>query len=144
MQLSSHQQNSTQSPSATTLAAFSGHESCLSQDEYLTPVLENDPLLREQINYFLPVTLKSLRRTEFEYSEGSDFEEDSDIEHRNLDPNEHIRILKKELERAKKDLTKYHHFISERLDLAEDAAYVPAKVDDAYYFRAYDEYGGSS
>ncbi|KAF7964712.1 hypothetical protein HWV62_3685 [Athelia sp. TMB] len=119
-------------PSSTTI--FTGEEPFFTEDEYLKPVVEDDPLLQFQPD-----------------DEWSDSDEEagkagppaSDLRAANI----RIRALEKKLADAKRDLVDYRGFIGERLNLASlseaikesDSILRPARDDDSHYFESYGE-----
>ncbi|KAF8657322.1 hypothetical protein AX16_002244 [Volvariella volvacea WC 439] len=113
-------------PNVGQLNALTGKESFFTSDEFLIPVLEDDPLLQ----------LSS--------GDWSDSDDDKPI----ADPQKRIESLEKKLAQAKQDLADYRAFVSKNLNLAgladalqeEDTkTTVQPRDDDTHYFESYSE-----
>ncbi|EIN12179.1 S-adenosyl-L-methionine-dependent methyltransferase [Punctularia strigosozonata HHB-11173 SS5] len=95
-----------------------GSESFLASDDYIKPVLEDDPLLRKWSD-----------------------------QHRSYAPSRKIRALERKLVQAKQDLADYRAFVGERLEVGRiiEAVSEPSDVgpaprdDDSHYFESYGE-----
>ncbi|KAI0088626.1 S-adenosyl-L-methionine-dependent methyltransferase [Irpex rosettiformis] len=129
-------------PTVLAVAALSGGESLFTSDEYLIPVVEDDPLLQLQ---------------------SDDWSDDDEDEASNgtkaietpADLNQAIHLirqLEEKLRRSRQDFTDYRGFVQERLDLAGLAeslrdsvavsstnAALPLRDDDSHYFQSYAE-----
>ncbi|KAF8158442.1 arginine N-methyltransferase 3 [Crassisporium funariophilum] len=111
-------------PSAVT--ALQGKESWFSSDDYLVPVLENDP--------FIPPS------GDWSDSEGEDLAP--------TDPDRKIKVLEKKLALAKQSLADYRSLITEKLDITKliddinaptPQGSAPGRDDDTHYFQSYGE-----
>ncbi|PFH54009.1 hypothetical protein AMATHDRAFT_73046 [Amanita thiersii Skay4041] len=103
---------------------FIGTEPFFSSDEYLIPILEDDPLLQFQPQW-------------------------SDSEDENVDPQKRIRSLQRQLATAKQDLVEYRNLVTREVDITrllealdtekQEGATKVARDDDDYYFQSYQE-----
>ncbi|KAI0917627.1 hypothetical protein AcW1_007211 [Taiwanofungus camphoratus] len=127
-------------PSLLEVATLKGNEPFFSSDEYLMPVIEDDPLLQIQS------------------TDWSDSDEDESLS-ANEPPADlagatrRIRALEQKLQKAKQDLADYRSFVGDRLNLAglAEALKDPASSssthlaaplahdDDSHYFQSYCE-----
>lgn len=152
-----------QKPTAPTVAALTGNEEFFVSDDYLIPVVEDDPLLRKTSS--LPHHISKLTldcNSELQSDDWSDEEEDEPSNGTNAteapkDLNQalhRIRQLEEKLRKARQDITDYRGFVKERLDLAGLAeslresvavsstnAAIPLRDDDSHYFQSYAENG---
>ncbi|KZT35410.1 S-adenosyl-L-methionine-dependent methyltransferase, partial [Sistotremastrum suecicum HHB10207 ss-3] len=105
------------------LEKLSGKEPFFSDDQYLKPALEDDPLLQYSFD---------------DWSEGEDEEDDS--------PERTISLLKARLAKANQDLATFRQLVTNQLDItalgeAGDAGSsteaVAPRDDDSHYFRSY-------
>ncbi|EIM86222.1 S-adenosyl-L-methionine-dependent methyltransferase [Stereum hirsutum FP-91666 SS1] len=117
-------------PPAANALALTGKESFFSSDEFLRPVLEDDPLL--------------LNDTSDDWSD--DDEPDAGPSSSQIDPSRRIALLERKLQQAKQDLADYKALVSQRLDLSrlQDAMREPSgsskvveRDDDSHYFQSY-------
>lgn len=115
-----------ENPKPQDVLALTGSEDFFSKDEYLIPVLENDPLLQV----------------------GSDDWSDSDPESPAKDKDDVIRTLKRKLDQAKQDLAEFHAFVEKQLQVSEltrsldetkegTTTEQPKRDDDSHYFESY-------
>lgn len=115
-----------ENPKPQDVLALTGSEDFFSKDEYLIPVLENDPLLQV----------------------GSDDWSDSDSESPAKDKDDVIRTLKRKLDQAKQDLADFHAFVENQLQVSEltrsldetkeeTTTEQPKRDDDSHYFESY-------
>ncbi|KAL1744070.1 S-adenosyl-L-methionine-dependent methyltransferase [Schizophyllum fasciatum] len=98
--------------------ALTGKEPLFSDDQYLKPALEDDPLL--------------LQETADEWSDAEDSE----------DPSRKIRALEAKLAQAQRELMEYRSIVNRQLDLDSVRTEEPAKPprdDDTHYFDSYAE-----
>ncbi|KAL0577118.1 hypothetical protein V5O48_004871 [Marasmius crinis-equi] len=108
-----------QKPTPESVSQLGGSE--FSSDEYLRPVLEDDPLLQLQ----------------------SDDWSDSEDEGSTSDPDKRIKALEKKLEQARAEFDAYRALINQRLNLIEAASDTAAESaskprdDDTHYFESY-------
>ncbi|KAJ7258773.1 arginine N-methyltransferase 3 [Mycena haematopus] len=108
----------------STVGALDGTEELFSSDEYLHPVLEDDPLLQIQPEDW----------------------SDSDVD--DTDPAKRIIALEKRLSAAKQDLADYRALVTKQLDISSLIAAVnepghiskaaSARDDDSHYFQSYE------
>ncbi|KAF9046251.1 protein arginine N-methyltransferase [Panaeolus papilionaceus] len=104
---------------------LSGSEPWSTSDEYLLPVVENDPLLQ--------------------LSASDDWSDSEDEDAVSRDPSRKIKALEKKLALAQQSLADYRALVTEKLDLtrainevkesSEEAA--PSRDDDTHYFDSY-------
>ncbi|KAI0060468.1 S-adenosyl-L-methionine-dependent methyltransferase [Artomyces pyxidatus] len=116
-------------PTAASLQSLTGTEPFFSSDDYLVPVIEDDPLLVDTSD------------------DWSDSDDDSAPAPTDLaGASRRIATLEGKLEQAKKDLIDYKRLVSERLNLATLKAAIetsdastsaPARDDDSHYFDSY-------
>ncbi|KIM43061.1 hypothetical protein M413DRAFT_443870 [Hebeloma cylindrosporum] len=111
----------------TDVSVVQGAEEWLSSDEYLVPVIENDPLIQSS----------------------SDNWSDSDVEEdpSDADPTRKIKALEKKLALAHQSLGDYRALVAEKLNLTKavesiddsppDREALPARDDDSHYFESY-------
>ncbi|OSX57198.1 hypothetical protein POSPLADRAFT_1067922 [Postia placenta MAD-698-R-SB12] len=124
-------------PAPSQVTNLRGDEPFLSADEYLIPVLEDDPLL--QIH-------------SADWSSSDESEDESSAPTDLAGATRRIRALEKKLQKSKNDLADYRAFVSERLQRTElgDALAEPAssssghlapplRDDDSHYFQSYGE-----
>ncbi|KAA1472227.1 S-adenosyl-L-methionine-dependent methyltransferase [Dentipellis sp. KUC8613] len=114
------------------LQSLNGQEPFLSEDEYLQPVIEDDPLLREP-----------KLATSDDWSDSDDENAPSDL----TSAKRRIDLLEKKLQEAQRDLADYKGLVSNRLDIGSlrDAISEPgpsgagssARDDDTHYFESY-------
>ncbi|KAL0960565.1 hypothetical protein HGRIS_005602 [Hohenbuehelia grisea] len=112
----------THKPSSSEVALLKGNESFFTSEKYLLPALEDDPLLQTQ----------------------SDDWSDSDVDEPS-NPEQHIKLLQKRLDSARKDFSDYRAFVSQKLDLPalrevinEPSTSQPKpRDDDTHYFDSY-------
>ncbi|KAL5524274.1 hypothetical protein ACEPAF_9414 [Sanghuangporus sanghuang] len=124
-------------PSAVDVNALTGQEAFFTSDEYLVPVIQDDPLLQ----------LAS-----------DDWSEDEDVEPvvaKDSDKDKVIRVLSKKLEQAKKDLADFRALVEKQFNLSEvkqalqegstsaepssKGESVTKRDDDSHYFESYGE-----
>ncbi|KAF9450547.1 protein arginine N-methyltransferase [Macrolepiota fuliginosa MF-IS2] len=109
--------------SAQQAHSITGKEDWFSSDEYLVPVLENDPLL--QISF------------------DDDWSDDDNENANGQDLNKKLRALEKKLILAQQSLLEYRNLVQQKLDLPimDDAgpsgSSQPPRDDDAHYFDSY-------
>ncbi|EGN97901.1 hypothetical protein SERLA73DRAFT_91051 [Serpula lacrymans var. lacrymans S7.3] len=125
-------------PSPADIGNLTGAESFFSSDEYLRPVLEDDPLLQ------------------FQSDDWSDEEEDLDASQPAVTPPDlassirRIKLLERKLADAQQDLVDYRTLVNQKLDvtrLADIVADAPSssqatsqpskRDDDSHYFQSY-------
>lgn len=115
-----------ENPKPQDVLVLNGSEDLFSKDEYLIPVVENDPLLQV----------------------GSDDWSDSESESPAKDKDEVIRALKRKLDQAKQDLADFRAFVDKQLRTSEvtrslddskegSSAEQPKRDDDSHYFESY-------
>lgn len=113
-------------PKPQDVLALSGSEDLFTKDEYLIPVVENDPLLQV----------------------GSDDWSDSDSESPSKDKDDVIRALKRKLDQAKQELADFRAFVEKQLRISEVTRSLddsreglsteqPKRDDDSHYFESY-------
>ncbi|ESK84801.1 protein arginine n-methyltransferase 3 [Moniliophthora roreri MCA 2997] len=108
-------------PSPENVSHLTGSESFFSSDEYLRPIIEDDPLLQLQSGDW----------------------SDSEDESTNSDPEKRIRALEQKLAQAREEFNAYRALISQRLNLIEAAsderaeAEAKSRDDDSHYFDSY-------
>ncbi|KAF9525547.1 protein arginine N-methyltransferase [Crepidotus variabilis] len=102
---------------------LTGNEPWFSTDEYLVPVIENDPLIQSSFN---------------------DWSDDEEVDN-GSDPRKKIHDLEQQLARARQSFLEYRVLISEKLDITkdiqsvhEDFAQKPSRDDDTHYFESYE------
>ncbi|GLB38566.1 putative class I-like SAM-binding methyltransferase superfamily, protein arginine N-methyltransferase family protein [Lyophyllum shimeji] len=115
-------------PSPGDLALLDGSEAFFKSDEYLLPVLEDDPLL--QVN-------------PDDWSDSE--EEDTDT----VDPTRRVQILQRKLAEAKQKFVDYRAFVSKKMNIpallaspsepGPSQTVAPARDDDTHYFKSYAE-----
>ncbi|PPQ78739.1 hypothetical protein CVT25_010742 [Psilocybe cyanescens] len=116
--------------SAAEVSKLQGTESWFNSDEYLVPVVENDPLIQA---YAL------------DWSDSDDSDEQNLT---NMDPSQKVKVLEKKLALARQSLGDYRTLIAEKLnitkqiesieDLSSKADAAPkARDDDTHYFESY-------
>ncbi|CAK5274435.1 unnamed protein product [Mycena citricolor] len=112
-------------PSPADVLALTGSEALFTSDEYLQPVIEDDPLLQ------------------IEPEDWSDSDAES-----STDPVKRIRALERKLAAAQQDLIDYRQLVSKQLDVPALIAAVneptaagkaPTRDDDSHYFQSYAE-----
>ncbi|THH21417.1 hypothetical protein EW146_g166 [Bondarzewia mesenterica] len=118
-------------PTAQSLQSLEGNESFLSSDDYLRPVLEDDPLLLN---------------TSDEWSDSGDEEVAPTNQ---VDAQKRMRSLERKLRKAKQDLADYNALITQHLDIGrlKEAVEEPGSIaaeskapdDDSHYFQSYEE-----
>ncbi|KAJ6455461.1 protein arginine N-methyltransferase [Mycena sanguinolenta] len=111
-------------PTPAAVGALTGTEELFSSDEYLHPVMEDDPLLQ-------------IQPEDWSDSDGDD-----------TDPAKRIIALEKRLSAAKQDLADYRALVNKQLDISTLIAAVnepshstqtpPARDDDSHYFQSYE------
>ncbi|TFY63817.1 hypothetical protein EVJ58_g3025 [Rhodofomes roseus] len=125
-------------PAPSEVPALKGDESLFSSDEYLIPVIEDDPLLQVH-----SADWSSSDEDEPSASTPTDLE----------DAKRRIRALARKLQKARQDFIDYRAFVGERLGrsglveaLTEPAApgssthlAAPLRDDDSHYFQSYGE-----
>lgn len=115
-----------ENPKPQDVLVLNGSEDLFSKDEYLIPVVENDPLLQV----------------------GSDDWSDSESESPAKDKDDVIRALKRKLDQAKQDLADFRAFVDKQLRTSEvtrslddskegSSAEQPKRDDDSHYFESY-------
>lgn len=114
-------------PTSNDLADLQGTEPWFSTDEYLLPVLENDPLIQ---------------------AASDDWSDSEGEEPTALDPNSRIKQLEKKLALAQQSLSEYRALISQKLDISSliEAVNEPSmseeatrpRDDDSHYFQSYE------
>ncbi|KII88239.1 hypothetical protein PLICRDRAFT_161146 [Plicaturopsis crispa FD-325 SS-3] len=115
-------------PTVAQVRNLTGKESFFSSDEYLRPVIEDDPLLQVQSE---------------DWSDSDNENDESPV----ADTNHRVRILEKNLAKAKRDLEDYRSFVSEQLNLGSLRAAInddsdaapPPRDNDSHYFNSYGE-----
>jgi protein arginine N-methyltransferase 3 len=136
-----------QKPEASALISITRSEPFFSGDEYLPPVIEDDPLLREYVWRFLPPILTPDHFIDIKFNDWSDSEDEGAPG----DPQDlttalrRIKILENNLAKAKRDFADYRSFVSDKLDIARLAEAVSAppsaapvpRDDDTHYFESY-------
>ncbi|KAF8587688.1 S-adenosyl-L-methionine-dependent methyltransferase [Ramaria rubella] len=127
-----------QKPSPNFIASLTGNETFLSDDSYLQPVLEDDPILQLQSTDWTDSETE-----EAEASQSEPFSQPTKA-------SKHVRRLKEKLATARQDLADYRKLVEGRFDLSkvadqfsilqvsEDSA-PPSRDDDSHYFRSYAE-----
>ncbi|KAG7088874.1 hypothetical protein E1B28_012824 [Marasmius oreades] len=107
-------------PSPENVLQMNGSETCLTSDEYLKPVVEDDPLLQLQSDDW------------------------SDSEDEQANPEKRIKVLEKKLAQARAEFEAYRALVNQRFDLIEAAPDAPAaesapktRDDDSHYFESY-------
>ncbi|EEB95768.1 hypothetical protein MPER_05210, partial [Moniliophthora perniciosa FA553] len=109
-------------PSPENVSHLTGSESFFSSDEYLRPIIEDDPLLQLQSGNW----------------------SDSEDESTNSDPEKRIRVLEHKLAQAREEFNAYRALIGQRLNLIEAAsderaeAEAKSRDDDSHYFESYE------
>jgi len=133
-----------QRPTCAEVLALKGSEPWFDTDEYLVPVLENDPFIRE---LFFPLadhtrqlgySVTGLIDTDSTDSE----DEDPDI----TDPDKRIKILERKLVRAQQGFIDYQALVVEKLDQTRDSHKIQedprsTRDDDTHYFESYEAHG---
>ncbi|TBU22355.1 protein arginine N-methyltransferase [Dichomitus squalens] len=127
-------------PSSSEVANLTGSEPFFTEDEYLKPSIEDDPLLQIEPDDWSDSD---------EEAEQGTLEEPKDLD----TAKRQIKALQRKLQQATQDLVYYHQFVSERLNLAgladelqkgegtSSASHVavPLRDDDSHYFQSYAE-----
>ncbi|KAI5995140.1 S-adenosyl-L-methionine-dependent methyltransferase [Pisolithus albus] len=125
-------------PTPSQLSSLTGKESFLTSDEYLLPVIEDDPLLQLDLD------------------DWSDDDGPSTLAHPQPEPTDlatavrRIRYLEEKLSQAQKDLADYRSIVSQKVDVASFAEIISdpgpstskaadARDDDSHYFQSYGE-----
>ncbi|KAF9646710.1 protein arginine N-methyltransferase [Thelephora ganbajun] len=122
-----------QKPSAADLSSLTGAEPFFTNDQYLIPAIEDDPLLQSQSG---------------DWSDEEGVGTSSGVAPKDLESAFHrIRVLEASLKKAKQDLSDYREFVTSSLDvkkLTEEVAststedhLVPKRDDDFHYFTSY-------
>ena len=139
-----------QKPSPKEVLELKGTEPWFASDEYLVPVLENDPF----IGKFICLGCDSISNVGYNavvsYSDDwSDSEEDVE----NItDPDRKIKILEKKLTLAQTSLQEYRALIAEKLNIPSEVHNLddsstddkaPTRDDDTHYFDSYGSNGMS-
>ncbi|KAH9480672.1 Ribosomal protein arginine N-methyltransferase rmt3 [Psilocybe cubensis] len=107
-----------------------GKEPWFQSDEYLVPVVENDPLIQA---YAL---------------DWSDSDDDADKDPMKMDPNQKVKLLEKKLALARQSLLDYRALIAEKLNISKQVTNVEdlsskleaipkTRDDDTHYFESY-------
>ncbi|KIY52456.1 S-adenosyl-L-methionine-dependent methyltransferase [Fistulina hepatica ATCC 64428] len=109
-------------PSPNSLKALVGSEDLFTSDEYLVPVLEDDPLLLLQMD------------------DWSDSEDEKD----SSDPQKRVRILEQQLAQTNAELAECRSLLSRTLDVSDEPTsaevnLAPTTDDDTNYFQSYAE-----
>jgi len=148
---------SCQKPPPATVLALTGQEPLFEDDNYLLPVLEDDPFLRTY-SIFLFVH-PPLTRTELQTDDWTDTDEGQSHSVQkdtktNLDSNfdlpqahREIRLLKERLANAQNELRDYRKLVQTQLEastlaeLGDDTPLEPPKRDDDTHY--FDSYGGN-
>ncbi|TRM62093.1 S-adenosyl-L-methionine-dependent methyltransferase [Schizophyllum amplum] len=105
-------------PSPKDVLSLTGKEPLFTADQYLKPVLEDDPLL--------------LLQTADEWSDDEE----------SADPSRKIRALENKLAQAQRELAEYRSIVNRQLDLdtvRTEEPSKPARDDDTHYFDSYAE-----
>lgn len=121
---------------------LTGSEPFFSDDEYLKPAIDDDPLLGMACIPFLTCIRLRTSCSSLELDTG---ESDSDEEagpSSSTDPrlSEKVKKLENELKQAREDVQSLRNMIHGRLDLLESSAPEPDKPvrdDDTHYFDSY-------
>ncbi|KAK7025560.1 hypothetical protein VNI00_015913 [Paramarasmius palmivorus] len=113
--------NLDEKPTPENVSHLTGSESFFSSDEYLRPVVEDDPLLQLHSGDW----------------------SDSEDEAANSDPEKRIRVLEQKLAQTREEFNAYRALINQRLNLIEAAsderaeAEAKTRDDDSHYFESY-------
>jgi type I protein arginine methyltransferase len=120
-----------------------GKEPFFTQDAYLKPVLENDPLLGDRRDRCLHNVV--LTRNPTEYDVGGWSDDEPVAPGSSKDPKAHIALLEKSLSLANQKLEDYRSILMRRIGLDDVPDDVPSKPlgrdDDTHYFRSYADNG---
>lgn len=114
-----------------------------SSDEYLIPVIQDDPLLR----MYPQSPCLTRRLTSLSESNSDNWSDDSDEEEAGSDPAKRVKLLERKLAQSQRDLAEYRQLISQRIDIAsllqeDENIQVKPRDDDTHYFNSYAENGG--
>ncbi|KAJ3932707.1 MAG: S-adenosyl-L-methionine-dependent methyltransferase [Lentinula lateritia] len=104
-------------PAPANIASLTGKESFFTSDDFLRPVVEDDPMLRYQPD---------------DWTDSED--EDS------LSTDRRIRLLEQKLTETKRDFQEYRKIVNQRFNLgqtAEPSGLPPKRDDDSHYFESY-------
>ena len=141
----------------TDVGSLTGTESFFTSDDYLIPVIENDPVLRKR-SFCPPSLLLYHSHLELDFDDDwSDEEGDGPSAEHGSDPPadlpsalRRIHILEKKLSQAQNDLSDYRRLVTQNLDISSIAEIINDPVpstdeaprdDDTHYFLSY-EYNG--
>ncbi|KAI6107141.1 S-adenosyl-L-methionine-dependent methyltransferase [Pisolithus croceorrhizus] len=125
-------------PTSSQLSSLTGKEPFFTSDEYLLPVIEDDPLLQLDLD------------------DWSDDEGPSSLAHPQPEPTDlatavrRIRYLEEKLSQSQKDLADYRNIVSKKVDVASFVEIISepgpsttkiadARDDDSHYFQSYGE-----
>ncbi|KAF9568765.1 arginine N-methyltransferase 3 [Agrocybe pediades] len=116
------------------VSQLKGTEPWFASDDYLVPVVENDPLIQS-------------------YSEDWSDSDEDDLDDGNSDPNHKIKVLEKKLALARQSLGDYRALVAEKLDItkqvqnltleegpsgsSKEETTAPKRDDDTHYFESY-------
>lgn len=121
------------------MLGLKGSEPWFVTEEYLVPVLENDPLLREPTT-----THVFIIQPDIHLESTSDDWSDEDDEEEPTDPDRKIKALEKRLATARQSLEDYRSMVADKLNVKNDlddvsapAGAPPQRDDDSHYFESY-------
>lgn len=140
----------------TDVSNLTGAESFFTSDDYLIPVIEDDPLLRKPSSR--PLSLLPHQGSNIEIGFDDDWSDDDgpSVEHGPDLPSDlpsalkRIQILEKKLSQAQNDLSDYRRLVTQNLDISSIADIIndpgpsaseALRDDDTHYFSSY-EYNG--
>lgn len=113
---------------------MTGKESFFTSDDFLRPVVEDDPMLRESSTYLTRAKI-------FQHALGYQPDDWTDSEDEDsLSTDRRIRLLEQKLTETKRDFQEYRKIVNQRFNLgqtAEPSGLPPKRDDDSHYFESY-------